>query len=93
MRPACWPNGGAGPWSLVANLPYNMATPLVMKTLVGVPAVTRYLVMVQREVGERMAAGVGDDAYGSVSVRVAYFADIVGGREGCRPRSSSRDPM
>jgi len=39
-----------------------------------VPAVERLLVMVQREVGERMAATVGDPAYGSVSVRVAYFA-------------------
>jgi len=63
-----------GPWSLVANLPYNVATPLVMQTLTEVPAVTRQLVMVQREVGERMAAGPGDDAYGSVSVRIAYFA-------------------
>jgi 16S rRNA (adenine1518-N6/adenine1519-N6)-dimethyltransferase len=63
-----------GPWSLVANLPYNVATPLVMKTLVEVPAVEQLLVMVQREVGERMAAGAGDDAYGSVSVRAAYFA-------------------
>ena len=65
---------GEGPWSLVANLPYNVATPLVVKTLVDVPAVDRMLVMVQREVGERMAAHVGDPAYGSVSVRVAYFA-------------------
>jgi 16S rRNA (adenine1518-N6/adenine1519-N6)-dimethyltransferase len=65
---------GGGPWSLVANLPYNVATPLVMRTLVEVPAIDRLLVMVQREVGERMAAGVGDPAYGSVSVRVAYFA-------------------
>jgi 16S rRNA (adenine1518-N6/adenine1519-N6)-dimethyltransferase len=65
----------------VANLPYNVATPLVMKTLVEVPAVDRLLVMVQREVGERMAAGVGDPAYGSVSVRVAYFAEAsVAGR-------------
>jgi len=63
-----------GPWSLVSNLPYNLATPLVLRTLVEVPAVTRLLVMVQREVGERMAAQVGDPAYGSVSVRVAYFA-------------------
>jgi 16S rRNA (adenine1518-N6/adenine1519-N6)-dimethyltransferase len=39
-----------------------------------VPAVTRLLVMVQKEVGERMAAGVGDDAYGAVSLRVNYFA-------------------
>jgi 16S rRNA (adenine1518-N6/adenine1519-N6)-dimethyltransferase len=51
-----------------------VATPLVMRTLTEVPAVTRLLVMVQREVGERMAAGPGDDAYGSVSVRIAYFA-------------------
>jgi 16S rRNA (adenine1518-N6/adenine1519-N6)-dimethyltransferase len=65
---------GGGPWSLVANLPYNLATPLVLRTLVEVPAVARLLVMVQREVGERMAAKVGDPAYGSVSVRVAYFA-------------------
>jgi 16S rRNA (adenine1518-N6/adenine1519-N6)-dimethyltransferase len=68
---------GGGPWSLVANLPYNLATPLVFRTLVEVPAVTRLLVMVQREVGERMAASVGDPAYGSVSVRVAYFARAV----------------
>jgi 16S rRNA (adenine1518-N6/adenine1519-N6)-dimethyltransferase len=61
-------------WALVANLPYNVATPLVMRVLVEVPAVERLLVMVQREVGERMAARVGDPAYGSVSVRVAYFA-------------------
>jgi len=39
-----------------------------------VPAVQSLLVMVQREVGERMAASVGNPAYGSVSVRIAYFA-------------------
>jgi 16S rRNA (adenine1518-N6/adenine1519-N6)-dimethyltransferase len=70
----------AGPWSLVANLPYNVATPLVLRTLTQVPAVTYLLVMVQREVGERMAAVVGDPGYGAVSVRVAYFAraEVVG---------------
>jgi 16S rRNA (adenine1518-N6/adenine1519-N6)-dimethyltransferase len=70
----------AGPWSLVANLPYNVATPLVLRTLVGVPAVTQLLVMVQREVGERMAARATEDAYGAVSVRIAYFAraEVVG---------------
>jgi 16S rRNA (adenine1518-N6/adenine1519-N6)-dimethyltransferase len=62
------------PWNLVANLPYNVATPLVLRVLVEVPAVTRLLVMVQREVGERMAAAAGEDAYGAVSVRIAYFA-------------------
>ena len=70
----------AGPWSLVANLPYNVATPLVLRTLVEVPAVEHLLVMVQREVGERMAARAGDDAYGAVSVRIGYFAraEVVG---------------
>ena len=66
---------GDGPWSLVANLPYNVATPLVADVLDGVPAVQRLLVMVQKEVGERLAARVGDDAYGAVSVKVAYWAE------------------
>ena len=42
----------AGPWHLVANLPYNVAAPMVMRTLVEIPAVAHLLVMVQREVGE-----------------------------------------
>jgi 16S rRNA (adenine1518-N6/adenine1519-N6)-dimethyltransferase len=69
-----------GPWSLVANLPYNVATPLVLRTLTQVASVTRLLVMVQREVGERMAAAAGTPGYGAVSVRIAYFAqaEVVG---------------
>lgn len=66
---------GAGPWSLVANLPYNMAVPLVIRVLEEAPLVTSLLVMVQREVGERLAASAGDEAYGAVSVKVAYWAD------------------
>jgi len=65
---------GGGTWVLVANLPYNVATPLIADLLDGVPAIGRMLVMVQREVGERLAAGPGDDAYGGVSVKVAYWA-------------------
>lgn len=65
---------GDDPWTLVANLPYNVATPLVLDLLDGVPQITRMLVMVQREVGERLAAGVGDEGYGAVSVKVAYWA-------------------
>jgi 16S rRNA (adenine1518-N6/adenine1519-N6)-dimethyltransferase len=61
-------------WVLVANLPYNIATPLVADVLDGVPAITRLLVMVQREVAERLAAGPGSRAYGAVSVKVAYWA-------------------
>jgi len=61
-------------WTLVANLPYNVATPLVLDLLDAVPAIGRMLVMVQREAGERLAAGVGDDAYGIPSVKVGYWA-------------------
>jgi 16S rRNA (adenine1518-N6/adenine1519-N6)-dimethyltransferase len=72
--------GPEGGWVLVANLPYNVATPLVADLLDGAPRIARMLVMVQREVGERLAAGVGDDAYGAVSVKVAYWgrAAVVG---------------
>lgn len=64
----------SAPWALVANLPYNVATPLVLDVLDRVPAVGRLLVLVQREAGERLAAGVGDAAYGIPSVKVAYHA-------------------
>jgi 16S rRNA (adenine1518-N6/adenine1519-N6)-dimethyltransferase len=71
-----WPAllGGGDGWVLVANLPYNVATPLVADLLDGVPAIERMLVMVQREVGERLVAGPGDPAYGAVSVKVAFWA-------------------
>ena len=65
---------GRGPWHLVANLPYNIATPLVCDLLDGVPAIADLLVMVQREVGERLAAAPGRGAYGAVSVKVRYWA-------------------
>ncbi len=60
---------------VVANLPYNVATPLVLRLLEEPAPVRRLFVMVQREVGERWAASPGDPAYGAVSVRVRYFAD------------------
>jgi 16S rRNA (adenine1518-N6/adenine1519-N6)-dimethyltransferase len=62
-------------WSMVANLPYNVATPLVMRVLDEAPMIDRLTVMVQREVGERLAASAGTRAYGSVSVRVAFYAE------------------
>ena len=66
--------GPEGGWAMVSNLPYNVAVPLVLDLLVQAPAIATMLVMVQREVGERLAAGVGDQAYGAVSVKVAYRA-------------------
>lgn len=61
-------------WSLVANLPYNVATPLVLDLLAGVPAIERMLVMVQQEAGERLVAGPGSGIYGIPSVKVALRA-------------------
>jgi 16S rRNA (adenine1518-N6/adenine1519-N6)-dimethyltransferase len=67
-------------WTMVSNLPYNVAIPVVIRALETAPMITRFLVMVQREVGERLAAVPGTKAYGAVSVKVAYHAhaDVVG---------------
>lgn len=71
---------GAARWQLVANLPYNVATPLVLDLLDRVPEIDRMVVMVQREVGERLAATPGTKAYGIPSVKVAYWAhaEVIG---------------
>jgi 16S rRNA (adenine1518-N6/adenine1519-N6)-dimethyltransferase len=61
-------------WTMVANLPYNVAVPVVMRVLDEEPRVGRLLVMVQREVGERLAAGPGQPQFGAVSLKVAYRA-------------------
>ena len=61
-------------WSLVANLPYNVGTPVVLEILQHVPAVTRFVVMVQREVAERFVAAPGSDAYGLPSVVASIHA-------------------
>lgn len=65
---------GSERWTLVANLPYNVATPLVCDLLDGVPAIRSMLVMVQREVAERFAAPPGNKQYGAVSVKIAFWA-------------------
>ena len=71
-----WPALLAGHprWVLVANLPYNVATPLVCDLLDDVPAIERMLVMVQREVADRLVAAPGSKQYGAVSVKVRYWA-------------------
>jgi 16S rRNA (adenine1518-N6/adenine1519-N6)-dimethyltransferase len=67
-------------WGLVANLPYNVGTTIVLQLLDDAPAIDRMLVMVQREVGERLAAAPGTSAYGIPSVKVALWAtaEVVG---------------
>ena len=62
-------------WVMVANLPYNIASPLVADLLDGVPTIERMVIMVQREVGERLAALPGNPQYGAISVKVAYWAE------------------
>ena len=61
-------------WRVVANLPYNLATPIVADILDQIPQVDYLLVMVQREVADRLVARVGSDAYGAVSVKIEYWA-------------------
>lgn len=66
---------GARRARVISNLPYQIATPLVLSLLEDVPSIGELIVMVQDEVGERFAAGPGEDAYGSVSAKIAYLAE------------------
>lgn len=66
---------GAGPWTLVANLPYNVGTPLVLEVLRHVRVVARMVVMVQREVADRFLAGPGSRSYGIPSIVIALHAE------------------
>lgn len=59
---------------MVANLPYSIAAPLVLRVLSTFPTIERLTVMVQREVGERLAAAPGQAAYGAPSAKVAALA-------------------
>jgi 16S rRNA (adenine1518-N6/adenine1519-N6)-dimethyltransferase len=66
------------PGKLVANLPYNVATPIVVESLDSLPSVERWCVMVQREVADRFFASPGTKAYGAVSVLVQLAAERIG---------------
>lgn len=66
-----------GDWRLVANLPYNVGTPLVMEVLLSVPVVVSLTVMLQKEVVDRLVARPGSDDYGSPSLVVALTARVV----------------
>lgn len=63
-------------WKVVANLPYNIATPLILDLLPTRPELTRFVVMVQREAGERLAASAGSKIYGIPSVLARYWAEV-----------------
>jgi 16S rRNA (adenine1518-N6/adenine1519-N6)-dimethyltransferase len=63
---------------LVSNLPYNVATPLIVESLDGLPGIGLWCVMVQREVGDRLFAAPGTKAYGAVSVLVQLVCERTG---------------
>jgi 16S rRNA (adenine1518-N6/adenine1519-N6)-dimethyltransferase len=64
------------PTSVVANLPYSVATPVIVRTLVELPSVRAWTVMVQREIADRLRAAPGSRAYGSASVIVQAAAEV-----------------
>jgi len=66
----------AAPSVLVANLPYNVAVPVLLHLLAALPSLRRGLVMVQAEVAERMCAAPGSRVYGTPSVKLAWYAAV-----------------
>jgi 16S rRNA (adenine1518-N6/adenine1519-N6)-dimethyltransferase len=67
---------GPPPTALVANLPYNVAVPVLLHLLERLPTLDRALVLVQAEVAERLAAGPGAAAYGIPSVKGAWYGEV-----------------
>jgi 16S rRNA (adenine1518-N6/adenine1519-N6)-dimethyltransferase len=64
------------PTAIVANLPYAIAATVILRTIEELPSVREWVVMVQREVGERLAASVGDSAYGAPSVLAQLACEV-----------------
>ena len=67
--------GAPAPTVLAANLPYNVAVPVVLRLLAALPSVERGVVMVQAEVADRMCAGPGSRVYGVPSAKLAWYAE------------------
>jgi 16S rRNA (adenine1518-N6/adenine1519-N6)-dimethyltransferase len=64
------------PSAVVANLPYSIATPLILRMIEELPTVQRWTVMVQREIADRLRAGPGNRTYGSPSVQVQLACEV-----------------
>ncbi|GAA3372393.1 16S rRNA (adenine(1518)-N(6)/adenine(1519)-N(6)) -dimethyltransferase RsmA [Streptomyces sannanensis] len=67
---------GPAPTALVANLPYNVAVPVLLHMLDRFPTIERTLVMVQAEVADRLAARPGNKVYGVPSVKANWYAEV-----------------
>ena len=65
--------GGTADLTLVANLPYNVATPIILTLLARFANLNRFLVMVQKEVADRLTAGPGSKVYGTPSLKLAWY--------------------
>ena len=66
----------AEPTALVANLPYNVSVPVLLHLLAQFPSIRRVLVMVQKEVADRLAAKPGTKIYGVPSVKASFYGDV-----------------
>lgn len=75
LRHADLVNRGLVANKLVSNLPYNVAVPLLLHLLAELPEIEEAVVMVQREVADRMCAAPRSKAYGAVTVKLAYYGD------------------
>lgn len=64
------------PTALVANLPYNVSVPVLLHLLAEFPTIRRVLVMVQKEVADRLAAKPGSKIYGVPSVKASFYGDV-----------------
>ncbi len=69
-------NDANNPDVLVANLPYNVSVPVIIHILETFPSIKNYLVMVQSEVADRLAASPGSRTYGSPSVKLQWYAEV-----------------
>ncbi|MCW2586309.1 MAG: ksgA [Frankiales bacterium] len=67
---------GPAPTAFVANLPYNVAVPVLLRLLERLPSLQKGLVMVQAEVADRLAAAPGSKTYGVPSVKAAWYAEV-----------------
>lgn len=67
---------GAEPTALVANLPYNVSVPVLLHLLAEFPSIRRVLVMVQKEVADRLAAEPGSKVYGVPSVKASFYGEV-----------------
>ena len=70
--------GGGDPTVLVANLPYNVAATIILQFFQEMPSLERAVVMVQKEVADRIAAHAGTKAYGAYTVKLSLYGEVTG---------------